>query len=68
MLKRSQNAGAAVWSAVSRIFSGAGSTVDSGNQALPEKNSRPEAQVSGLCFCFTPGLEAGNIFSRTIAR
>ncbi|EEH14845.1 Hypothetical protein, conserved [Brucella ceti str. Cudo] len=33
-----------------------------------KKNSRPEAQVSGLCFCFTPGLEAGNIFSRTIAR
>ncbi|WP_172613264.1 hypothetical protein [Brucella sp. 10RB9215] len=37
MLKRSQNAGAAAWSAVSRIFSGAGSTVDSGDQALPEK-------------------------------
>lgn len=40
MLKRSQNAGAAVWSAVSRIFSGAGSTVDSG-RALYEGRLAP---------------------------
>ncbi|WP_210160379.1 hypothetical protein [Brucella pinnipedialis] len=62
MLKRSQNAGAAVWSAVSRIFSGAGSTVDSGNQALPEKKFEAGSASFRPLFLFYARPGSGKYF------